>query len=145
MATLIGVFDNDSDLEVALNALYNQDVKDVRVWDNQRKNDTPGIPLGGLVAAAGLGQANSGSNGGSANGYSYVAPLAIAAADITPDHVISTLGDPSITGEEADFYADAVRNGGRLIIVNVDDDKAGAIRQIFYKSNASNFTRTQPK
>jgi hypothetical protein len=144
MATLIGVFDNDSDLEVALNALYNQNVKDVRVWDNQRKDSDTRLPLGGMLAAAGLAQTNAGTNGAN-NGYSYVAPLAIAAEDITPDFVISTIGDPSISSDEADFYANAVRNGGRLIIVKADDDQAAAIRQIFYKSNASNFTRSQPK
>jgi hypothetical protein len=142
MTTVIGVFDNDSDLEVALNRLYDKGYNDVRVVDRSREEANT-LPAATFIPGA------TTSNGASSapNGVfpvSYLVPGFFGVADehIDSAYLLDALG-LDITSEEADFYTNAVRNNGKLLIVDTHDDKADQAWAIMRNSNGSQFVKAE--
>jgi hypothetical protein len=142
MTTVIGVFDNDSDLEVALNRLYEKGFNDVRVVDRTQKTGTEtAIPVAAFAPGTNL------SGGMNANG-AYSAALLVPGFVGLDDEVLSSSYllenlDVALTDEEADFYANAVREGGKLLIVETDDDHSDMVWSVMRNSNASQYTRPE--
>ncbi|MBZ0288492.1 MAG: hypothetical protein K8I30_12820 [Anaerolineae bacterium] len=144
MTTVIGIFDTDSDLEVALNRLYDKGFNDVRVVDvSQRDAVEPSVPAGAFVPALG-------PNNTAPSGTAPVIPAALfvpgfAGVDyeaVNGDFVTANLDVP-LSDEEATFYAQALRHGGKLIIVNTDDDHADMVWSVMRNSNASQYTQAE--
>jgi hypothetical protein len=144
MTTVIGIFDTDSDLEVALNRLYNKGFNDVRVVDvAQHEAVEPSIPAGAFAPALG-------PNNTAPGGTAPVIPAALfvpgfAGVDneaLNSEYVTANLDMP-LSDEEATFYADALRHGGKLVIVNTDADHADMVWSVMRNSNASQFTQAE--
>lgn len=142
MTTVIGVFGNDSDLEVALNRLYDKGFNEVRVVDRTRETGGTTIPAGAFVP---------GSAGGTApnNSANAIFPAALVPGffgldddALNSDYLMTNL-DINISDEEARFYADAVRNGGRLLIAETDADHADMVWSVMRNSNASQYSRPE--
>src|SRR5262245_30342468 len=119
MTTVIGIFDTDSDLEVALSRLYDKGFNDVRVVDvGHHEAVDPKVPAATLIPAFG-------PNNASASGVAPVLPAAVfvpgfAGVDnetLNSEYITANLDLP-LPDEEATFYADALRHGGKLVIVN---------------------------
>ncbi len=141
MTKVIGVFGNDSDLEIALNRLYEQGFNDVQVID--RHYEAPAVPSETAVAA-GLGAANHANHNPSA---AAPVPLflpgffGLSDASMTGAYLLDRASFTDMSDEEAEWYANAVRDGGKLLIVEADPDSIGAIRHVLLNSNASQYTR----
>jgi hypothetical protein len=140
MTTVIGIFDNDSDLEVALNRLYDKGFNDVRVVDRtQRTGAETAVPAAAFMPAN-----NYGMN---ANGTYPGALLVPGFVDLDDERLNSSYVtenlDIPMTDEEGDFYANALRNGGKLLIVDTDDDHSDMVWSVMRNSNASQYTEAQ--
>ena len=139
MTTVIGIFDTDSDLEVALNRLYDKGFNDVRVVDVSQPDEVePNIPAGAFAPAL---------------GPNYTSPAVPAAVFIpgfagvdnetlNSQYVTANLDVP-LSDEEATFYAEALRNGGKLVVVNTDDSHADSVWSVMRSSNASQYTQPE--
>jgi hypothetical protein len=143
MTTVIGVFDNDSDLEVALNRLYEKGFNDVRVVDRtQQTGVDPVVPAAAFAPGNGL------NSGGMATNGAYPAALLVPGfvglddERLNSSYLLENLDFP-LSDEEADFYANAMRNGGKLLIVETDDDHGDMVWSVMRNSNASQFTRPE--
>jgi len=143
MTTVIGVFDNDSDLELALNRLYDKGFNDVRVVDRAREQWNTEIP-GGAAFAPAVAATNTGtSQAGGLLPAPFLIPGFFGLADdtLTGAYFGDALGYDAMPEEEEEFYANAVRKGGKLIIVDADDDKADAVWSVMRNSNASQYSK----
>lgn len=143
MTTVIGIFDSDSDLEVALNRLYDKGVNDVRVVDRtQRTEAEPTLPVAGFVP--GVTANNSGATTGNGFFLALLVPgfLNIDDERLNSSYVIENLDIP-MSDEEADFYANAIRGNGKLLVVDTDSDHADMVWSIMRNSNASQYTRPE--
>lgn len=142
MTTVIGVFDNDSDLEVALNRLYEKGFNNVRVLDRtQDVGSEPVVPVAALVPGSNL---NGGMTGNGAYPGALLVPGFVGLDDtvLNSSYMLENLDFP-LSDEEADFYANAVRNGGKLLIAETDDDHSDMVWSVMRNSNASQFTRPE--
>ena len=138
MTTVIGIFDNDSDMEVTLNRLYEKGFNKVRVVD--RTQDTGAetvIPAAAVVPANNYG---SSMNASGAYPGALLVPGFVGLDDerLNSSYILENLDVP-MTDEEADFYANAVRDGGKLLIVETDDDHADMVWSVMRNSNASQY------
>jgi len=143
MTTVIGIFDNDSDLEVALNRLYDRGFNEVRVVDRTRGDEVePKIPAGAL--APGMTSNTSGSTAGGVAPAVLLVPGFVDLDDesLNGSYVTENLDVP-LTDEEADFYANVLRDGGKLLIVDTDDNHADMVWSVMRNSNASQYTRPE--
>ena len=143
MTTVIGIFDNDSDLEVTLNRLYEKGFNDVRVVD--RTQETGGdtvIPAAAFAPGTNL--SGSGMNSTGAYPGALLVPGFVGLDDegLNSSFLMDNL-DVALTDEEADFYANAVRKGGKLVIVETDDDHSDMVWSVMRNSNASQYTRPE--
>lgn len=144
MTTVIGIFDTDSDLEVALNRLYDKGFNDVRVVDVSKHDAVePNIPAAAFAPALG-------PNNISPSGTGPVIPAALFVPGfvevnnetLNGQYVVTNLELP-LSDEEATFYADALRHGGKLVVVNTDDDHANMVWSVMRNSNASQYTQPE--
>jgi hypothetical protein len=144
MTTVIGIFDTDSDLEVALNRLYDKGFNDVRVVDvAQRDEVDPKVPAGAFAST--LGPSNTSPSGNAPLVPAAVFVPGFAGVDnetLNSQYVTANLDVP-MSDEEATFYADALRDGGKLVIVNTDDDHADMVWSVMRNSNASQYTQPE--
>lgn len=139
MATIIGVFDNDSDLEQALNQLNQAGfADDLRVIDPAR-NTMPNVS--DETYLGGIGAVNSSVNAGVTAPIPYVVPGFMDAGD-TPagDDVTSPLNDLNLTAGEADYYAERLRRGGKLIVIDTEDEHRDFVWDIMRRSHAQQWT-----
>jgi hypothetical protein len=141
MTTVIGVFDHDSDLELALNRLYDKGFNDVRVVDRSRESDNT-LPEGGFVPAAAATNTGTSQPGGIFP-VPFLVPGFFGLADdtLTGSYFGETLGYSDLGDEEAEFYANAIRKGGKLLIVETDDDHADSVWSVMRNSNASQYSK----
>jgi hypothetical protein len=142
MTTVIGIFDNDSDLEVALNRLYEKGFNDVRVVDRTQENGAESvIPAAAFAPGSSL---NGGMNANGAYPGALLVPGFVGLDDevLNSDYLLDNLDFP-MSDEEADFYANAVRNGGKLLIAETDDDHSDMVWSVMRNSNASQYTRPE--
>jgi hypothetical protein len=140
MTTVIGIFDNDSDLEVALNRLYEKGFNDVRVVDRTQKTGAESV----IPAAAYMPTNNYGMNANGTYPGALLVPGFVGLDDdaLNSDYLLENL-DVALTDEEADFYANAVREGGKLLIVETDDVHSDMVWSVMRNSNASHYTRPE--
>ena len=143
MTTVIGIFDNDSDLEVALNRLYDKGFNDVRVVDRSREQDTTNIPAGAFVPGAPNGATSQTAPNAIYPGAFIVPGFFNLENDVINSDYLMTNLDMPMSDEEANFYSNAVRNGGRLLIVDTDDDHTDMVWSVMRNSNASQYTRPE--
>jgi hypothetical protein len=145
MATVIGIFDTDSDLEVALNRLYDKGFNDVRVVDvSQHDAVEPNIPAAAFAPTLGP---NNTSPSGTAGPVLPAALFVPGFADVdnerlNGEYLVTNLDMP-MSDEEATFYADALRHGGKLVVVNTDDDHSDMVWSVMRNSNASQYTQPE--
>ncbi len=135
MATLVGIFEA-SDAEKVLNALHRNGFGDetLRVLDgrNDKDEETPveGEVNPGLIVPATAGQVGSGQIG--------VNPLAALSLDaMGADGLGDSFNGLGMADEETRVFHDAVKNGGTVIILQVDADKIAQARSIFKQFNGS--------
>lgn len=143
MTTVMGVFDNNSDLEVTLNRLYEKGFNDVRVVDRtQQTGEDPVIPAAAFAPGSSL--TGSGMNATGSYPGALLVPGFMGLDDegINSSYLLENL-DVDLSDEEADFYANAVRKGGKLLIVETDDDHSDMVWSVMRNSNASQFTRPE--
>jgi hypothetical protein len=141
MTTVIGVFDHDSDLELALNRLYDKGFNDVRVVDRSRENWT-NFQEGAYQPA--VAATNTGtSQPGGIFPVPFLMPGFFGLADdtLTGSYFGEALGYSDMSDEETEFYANAVRKGGKLLIVETDDDHADSVWSVMRNSNASQYSK----
>jgi hypothetical protein len=141
MTTVIGVFDTDSDLEVALNRLYDKGFNEVRVVDRAQQTEAEKSAV--FVPGAAI----SNPAGSTPNGIfpgAFIVPGFVNVGDeaLNSNYVTANL-DIALTDEEADFYANTLRNGGKLLIVNTDDEHSDMVWSVMRNSNASQYTRPE--
>jgi hypothetical protein len=146
MTTVIGIFDNDSDLEVALNRLYDKGFNDVRVVDRKQSGETrPEVPAAAFIPGTAVN--NAGASIGTGMGISPAVLFVPGFADLDDEHLNSSYVtenlDIPMTDEEADFYANALRNGGKLLIVDTDDDHSDMVWSVMRNTNASQYTQPE--
>jgi hypothetical protein len=142
MTTVIGVFDNDSDLEVALNRLYEKGFNDVRVVDRGLKSGPE------TVIPAAFAPGNNLSIGGTTANGAYPGAVLVPGFVGLDDQAVNSAYlldnlDVELSDEAADFYANAVRNGGKLLIAETDDDHSDMVWSVMRNSNASQYTRPE--
>ncbi len=138
MTTVIGVFDNGTDLEVALNRLYDRGINDVRVvdraWDGGHT-----VPAGAVAPGT---TAGSGVEMQSAS-MSGLLPFAAGFGGLADDRIdaqyLTETLDLDLDDDEARFYANALRKNGKLLIVNTDDDQTDLAWSVMRNSNASQY------
>ena len=144
MTAIIGIFDTDSDLEVALNRLYDRGFDDVRIVDvTQRDEVEPVIPAGAVAPAFA-------PNTTSPSRVMPVLPAALFVPGfvgvnnetLNSDYVTANLDIP-MSDEEATFYADALRHGGKLMIVNTDEGHRETVWSVMRSSNASHYNEPE--
>jgi hypothetical protein len=144
MTTVIGIFDTDSDLEVALNRLYDKGFNDVRVVDvSQRDEVEPNIPVGVYGQTLGPNNTSPSGNLGALPAAVFVPGFAgVNNETLNSEYVRANLDLP-LSDEEATFYADALRQGGKLVVVNTDADHAVMVWSVMRNSNASQYSRPE--
>ena len=82
----------------------------------------------GLIAIPGLGPAIAAG---------WLAATGIAAMiGAATGGIIGALAGAGLSDEEAQFYAEALRRGGTLVVVRVDDTKYDTVRAIFSRNKA---------
>jgi hypothetical protein len=140
MARITGVFGNDSDLERALNELHERQFEDVRVMGTQTSSGGADVPLETYLG--GIGAANAPTQSGAAVPFTFAIPAFGLGRAINEQDISSVLDDEGIRGAEADFYAERLRRGGKLVIVDTSDDRADVVRAILRRTNASNWTHS---
>lgn len=138
MTTIIGVFDNDADLERALNQLNKAGFEDdLRVIDPAR----PARPnLSEETLLGGLGAANSPTVSGTGNPLPYVAPFVTTDEDSPVEDVMGILGGYDLEQDEADYYFQRVQNGGKLIVVKTEDEHQDFVRDVMRRAHAQQWT-----
>lgn len=144
MTTVIGIFDTDSDLEVALNRLYNKGFNDVRVVDvAQRDEVDPKVPAEAFVPALGPNNTSPSGNLGVLPAAIFVPGFAAIDNETLNSQYVTANLDVPMSDEEATFYADALRDGGKLVIVNTDADHANMVWSVMRNSNASQYSQPE--
>lgn len=141
MATIIGVFDTDADLERALNQLNEAGFEnDLRVVDPTRPaspNVTDETVLGGIGAA------NTPVAGGTGNAapFPYIVPgfVSADAADRGED-VLGLLGEYDLDQDEADYYAQRIQKGGKLVIVQTEEEHRDFVEDVMRRARAQQWT-----
>src|SRR5690554_1389651 len=110
MTTIIGIFDNDSDLEVALNRLYDKGFNDLRVVDPGQSHETrPEVPAATFMPGASVSNTASTSAGGLSPAALLVPGfVGVNNERLNSSYVTENLNIP-LTDEEADFYANTLR------------------------------------
>lgn len=140
MTKVIGVFGNDTDMDIALNRLYEQGFDDVQVVD--RSYEVPVVTPEVAVTASAV--ANNGLN---PSGGLTPVPLfmpgffGLADASITGDYFRNQTNFPEMSAEEAEWYARAVREGGKLVIIDTDEDHVASVRHVLLNSNAGQYAK----
>ncbi len=139
MATIIGVFDNDADLERALNQLHAAGFEDdIRVVDPARLSP-PNVSDETLLG--GIGAVNSPASSGSGTPLPAVVPAFINQDELlTGENITGILSDYDLTAEEADYYADRAQKGSRLLIVRAEDEHHNFISEIMRRAHAQQWT-----
>ena len=61
---------------------------------------------------------------------------------LNSEYITANLDLP-LPDEEATFYADALRHGGKLVIVNTDADHSDMVWSVMRNSNASQYTEAE--
>jgi hypothetical protein len=144
MTTVIGIFDTDSDLEVALNRLYDKGFNDVRVVDvGQRDEVDPSVPAATFIPAVGANNASPAGNLGVLPAAVFVPGFAGVDNETLNSEYVMTNLDLPLSDEEATFYADALRHGGKLVVVNTDEDHSDMVWSVMRNSNASQYTQPE--
>lgn len=139
MAAIIGVFDTDTDLEQALNQLNQGGFgDDLRVIDPARAS-TPNVSDESYIG--GIGAVNSSVNAGNTAPIPFAAPGFVNAGNTRsePD-LTGPLNDLNLTADEADYYAERLRRGGKLIIVDTEDEHRDFVWDIMRRSRAQQWT-----
>jgi hypothetical protein len=144
MTTVIGIFDTDSDLEVALSRLYDKGFNDVRVVDVGHHDEVePNVPAGAFIPALGPNNASTSGTAPAIPAALFVPGFAgVNNETLNSDYVTANL-DLALPDEEATFYADALRHGGKLVIVNTDDSHSEMVWSVMRNSNASQYTEAE--
>jgi hypothetical protein len=143
MTTVIGVFDTDSDLEVALNRLYDKGFNDVQVVDRAQKTEAASMPGAAFIPGSAMASTpNSASNSPFPAAMFVPGFVDVDDERLTSSYLLDNLDVP-LTDEEADFYANALRNGGKLLIVDTDDDHTDMVWSVMRNSNASQYTQPE--
>lgn len=141
MATIIGVFDNDADLERALNQLNQAGFEnDLRVVDPAR----PARPnISDEAMLGGIGAANTPVAGGTGNAapIPYIVPgLVNAGADNRGENILGILGEYDLEQDEADYYAQRIQKGGKLVIVKTEEDHRNFVEDVMRRAHAQQWT-----
>ncbi|MBI5670794.1 MAG: general stress protein [Chloroflexi bacterium] len=139
MATIIGVFATDTQLEQALNQLNQAGFQDdLRVIDPAR-TAAPNISDETLIG--GIGAVNSSVNAGNTAPIPYVAPGFMDADEARSGlDLTGPLNDLNLSADEADYYAEQLRRGGKLIIVETEDEHRDFVWDIMRRSHAQQWT-----
>ncbi|HEX2906151.1 MAG TPA: hypothetical protein VHO69_04780 [Phototrophicaceae bacterium] len=136
MGTIIGVFDSDVDLEQALKLLNQAGFKDDLHVIDPARSTTPKITDEAYLG--GIGAANSPVVGGSTTPTPYVAPF-INTGDPQLDP-LGLLDEFRLSADEADYYTQQLRRGGKLIVVETQDDHDNFVRSVMRQNRAQQWT-----
>ena len=125
MKTVIGIFDEGSDLSGALNELERAGLDVSRVVDEG--------PAGGAEGASGSNPPVPVAAGTSMPGGAVVGQGSAAA----PTGFLSMFNDLDVPEDEREYLDDSVAHGAKLIIVKADADNVGAAVDILGANGAS--------
>jgi hypothetical protein len=139
MATIIGVFDNDADLERALNQLNQAGFEDdLRVIDPARPT-RPNVSDEAMLG--GIGAANTPAGSGSGNALPYVVPPFITTDEANRgEDILGVLGEYDLEQDEADYYVQRIQKGGKLVIVKTEDEQRDFVQDVMRRSQAQQWT-----
>jgi hypothetical protein len=131
MKTVVGLFDNSQDLEQALNELHSRGFGE----DEINIQQSPIIGQDKKLVTD--------PDTGDVSGV-MLDPDTPAASDprvvVEIGDPIGTLVDLGVPSEEAPFYAEGVKQGGTLLIVQIDDKRAPEVLNIMRLANTSRVT-----
>ena len=131
MRTVVGLFDNSQDLEQALNEFHSRGFGEDEISIQQS-------PIIGqdkkLVTDPDTGDVSGVMLDPDARVASHPGVV------VEMDDPIDTLVDLGVPSEEAPFYAEGVKEGGTLLIVQTDNERAPAALNIMRLANTSRVT-----
>lgn len=119
---IVGVFDNESNLDQALSALHDRAIQDDRLEILRGEADRPDTPIDNipLIPIA------IGSNNAGASQQGQTAPaLAPWVLDRLPE------------GPEMDYYRRVASNNGVVVFIQAESEDASQIESIFEQAGAS--------
>jgi hypothetical protein len=138
MTTIIGMFDNDADLERALNQLNKAGFEDdLRVIDPARTT-RPNVSDETLLG--GIGAANSPTVTGTGNPLPFVAPFVATDENSQEEDVLGILGGYDLEQDEAEYYFQRIQKGGKLIIVKTEGEHQDFVRDVMRRAHAQQWT-----
>jgi hypothetical protein len=124
--TTYGLFDNQKELEGAVQKLQEIGVEQIRVVDEARLGNKIKLVLSSAAVQSPVGASTSGAM-----------PAFATSADDPGSSIASYLKDLDIAEAEARFYARAINQGGSLIIVDATDgESVRVVQQIMRQANA---------
>ena len=130
MAKIISVFDNEADLERALNAIGDQGInEDKYILVRASEYRTPAVP-GGAGATVLPGAAPEGARHG-------VSADADMATQDTLSALSERLGDMVQNGDQLAYYANVVEHDGHLLAVRVPEQRLDELRSALKRAGAT--------
>jgi hypothetical protein len=162
MRTIVGLFRNASDADLAVQALRDagftnanisvlardevlSDYEDVGPGEGAAVGAAGGAVVGGItgllmglgaLAIPGIGPAIAAGTIATALGSAAAGTAVGAVTGAVTGGLVAALVDMGVPEEDANFYAEGVKRGGVLVTVQTDDTQARAVESIMNRFNA---------